>query len=1250
VNLSKANPLTLPGTIAGRKTQLLIDTGASLSLINRQLFYQLSRHYQQQAYPPPPNLILQLADRSRLHVDCALSLPITIENSTRIHTVYVVPQLWRSCIIGNDLIKKHDLQIDGGRQRAYFKQVKRCERRTQVAEEEKKNDEEYTLLANERIKIPAYHAFNIEVRTNKPLAVTYTENNHIDYEITSMRETPCVASGIIIPRNSMTVQVANLSEEAIIIYPNQPLATMTALDQSQINTIEQNHRAKEEKEEEEEEIRATSTIEPNLMNTSLNTEQKEKLQQLISSYPDVFKEKAGRTAKMKHQINLLPGARPCNSPPFRYAPARRQIIEDNLREMTEEGIISPSKSPWASPVILAPKKDGTLRFCVDYRKLNSMTVKDAYPIPRIDDTLDSLQEAKFVSTLDLRSGYWQVAMEKDAREKTAFVTHKGLFEFNVMPFGLTNAPATFQRLMDIVLAGLKWQCCLVYIDDIVIYSPTFEQHLIDLKNVFQALKVANLTLKANKCQFCREEMSYLGHIITQNGIKPDPGLVKSVTKFPEPRKVKDVQSFLGLTGYYRRFIKDYAKIAEPLLRQLRSAQRSNHHLKWTRDCALAMETLKERLTNSPIMNTPNFNYPFILELDACEYGLGGVLSQEYEGKKYVIAYASRTLSTPERRYGATEREGLAIVWATKHFRPYLEGHNIFIRSDCKALEWMRTAKDVTGRLARWAMQLSSFQIEEIKYRPGKSNANADSLSRNPLPTETENVKEISNVETVISIWENTSILDNIRTEQEKDSKLQPIIKQLRSQPPPATTTKRSPYILINDRLYKVKNSNRGYNVRVLGNKHLVVIPKTMQHKLLQWAHDHPTAGHGGQQRTLFRLSTRVFWESMRKDIFKYINACPSCQQFKYNNAPTASPMQMHVVNEPWITIGIDIMGPFPTTLRNKRFLLVVVDYFTRWVELFSLRSTTSTDIANILTNEVFSRFGIPRFIVSDNGPQFVSNLFQNFCETLNIKQNLTANYHPQSNMTERVNRTLKPMIAIYAQQQPQSWDKEIQKLAFAIRSATNETTGETPAFMMFGRDIRGPIDILLGESTATASIPTTPDRAEILKYKENLVNNLKNAYHLVKEHSEIKKLQQKTNYDQHTTEKRYTVGDLVWVAVPTKQINDQSISGKLMPRYQGPCRLVEQLTPITFTVQRVKDNVNLGATNVDRLKPYQRIEMNEDQSRARENETEDEREDEEHQSNTRDIPRSNRTSRVDAFNSKRVSNRSRRVPLRYQEN
>ena len=1190
INHHHAHPLVIKGKIAGRQTNLLIDSGASLTLINEHFFLHLPYNYQRKARYPPPSLFLQLADRSRLYIKYMLALPITINDSTRIHTVYVVPQLWRPCIIGNDLIRKHNLQINGGKQQAYFQEKERNQSQVKQELHHLTNQHQYTLLSNELIKIPPFHAFDVAVRPNKPFPTNHEEENiEEEYELTSITSTPRVANGIITPRESITIQTANLTDTQIIIHRGQALATMTRLNPMQVNAIHHSFST----------MNPTSISlkedSPALTESILNEPQKEEIQKLIQSFPTVFNPIAGRTTKLRHQINLIPGSRPCNSAPFRYAPARRQIIEENLQEMTAQGIIKPSKSPWASPVVLAPKKDGTLRFCIDYRKVNAMTVRDAYPIPRIDDTLDSLQEAKFVSTLDLRSGYWQVEMDNRSQDKTAFVTHKGLFEFNVMPYGLTNAPATFQRLMDIVLAGLKWQCCLVYIDDVVIYSPTFEQHLTDLTNVFEALKSANLTLKASKCHFCRREMQYLGHLITQDGVKPDPALIKSVSNFPQPRKIKDVQSFLGLTGYYRRFIKNYAKIAEPLLKQLRVSQKGNHRLEWSNECTHAFQSLKEKLTNAPIMNTPNFNEPFILELDACEYGLGAILTQEYDHNKYVIAYASRTLCAAERNYGATEREALAIVWATKHFRPYLEGNKIYIRSDCKALQWMRTAKDVTGRIARWAIKLSAYQIEEIQYRPGKSNANADSLSRNPLPEENSTNCELATVETGINLWENTNILDQLRHEQQKDSKLKPIIDCLSVRPPIEFNDKRSPYALINGLLYKIKNSNRNYNQRILGNKHLLVIPKAIQPKLLEWAHDHPTAGHGGQQRTLFRLSSRVFWESMRKDIYHYVAACAACQQFKYINAPTSNPMQLHTVTEPWHTIGIDLMGPFPNTFHNKRFLFVVVDYFTRWIEVFSMRTTTSHDIAEILTNQVFTRYGMPKFILSDNGPQFVSNLFNSFCQAIGIQQKFTANYHPQSNMTERVNRTLKPLIAIYAQRQPHSWDREIQKVAFAIRTSVNETTGETPAFLMFGRDIKGPLDIILAEPIQGPP-PTTLEQQQIHEYKRRLLNNLRCAYNAVNEHADVQKQNQKTKYDQHTTQRNFKEGDLVWSAIPTNQIGGNTISTKLQANYQGPCKITKQLTPSTFIVRRLHDDVDLGATNIDRLKLYvEPLSMNSDQ-------------------------------------------------------
>ena len=297
------------------------------------------------------------------------------------------------------------------------------------------------------------------------------------------------------------------------------------------------------------------------------------------------------------------------------------------------------------------------------------------------------------------------------------------------------------------------------------------------------------------------------------------------------------------------------------------------------------------------------------------------------------------------------------------------------------------------------------------------------------------------------------------------------------------------------------------------------------------------------------------------------------------------PMKLHSVTEPWHTIGVDLMGPLPMTQRQKQFLLVVVDYFTRWVELFPLRTTTADVTANIIIDEVICRYGMPTFILSDNGPQFIAELFSETCKLLGIRRKLTATYHPQTNMTERVNRTLKQQIRIYAQQNQKTWDKEIQKLAFAIRTSVNETTGETPAFLNFGRDLKIPLDLIVGEEIQEPPADL-PDNKTIQQYKTNLIDSLKTAFNIAREYAEVQKWQQKSQYDKHSNKRQFEVGQLVWVMVPAGQISGHTLLNKLSAPFQGPCKITKKLSSSTFIVERLSDNVNLGTINADRMKPY----------------------------------------------------------------
>ena len=397
-------------------------------------------------------------------------------------------------------------------------------------------------------------------------------------------------------------------------------------------------------------IMSLDTLQTSLMSkvaeASLEDGQKAAMLNLLTQFDNMFDGHLGHTAMTEHKIDTG-DAKPINLPPYRTSPTKKRIIEEQVEQMLRDGIIEPSTGPWAAPVVIVNRPCTDPRFCVDYRGVNQVTEKDSYPLPRIDDSLDFLARGQFITTLDLARGYWQVAVAEESRPKTAFISHVGLFQFRVLPFGLCNAPATFQRLMNTALAGLIYKTCAVYLDDIVVASPTFEQHLKDLEEVLKRLKTAGLSLKLKKCQFCLSELTFLGYRITPSGIKPDEDKIKAVIEFKAPSTVKHVRQFLGLTGYYRRFVPNYARHAEPL----HALTRKDAVFRWDDKCQEAMETLKEYVTSAPVLRFPDFTRPFFIHTDACDLGLGAALMQkDSDGRETVVAYASRSLHKAEKPY------------------------------------------------------------------------------------------------------------------------------------------------------------------------------------------------------------------------------------------------------------------------------------------------------------------------------------------------------------------------------------------------------------------------------------------------------------------------------------------------------------------------------------------------------------------------------------------------------------------------
>ena len=458
-------------------------------------------------------------------------------------------------------------------------------------------------------------------------------------------------------------------------------------------------------------------------------DQERKLSGLLVQYQDVFSKGAddmGRTSLVKHSIPVADGTRPIRQPPHRLGPEKEAEAEKQIQELLSKGLIEPASGAWGSPVVLVRKKDNSWRFCIDYRRLNSVTQQDAYPLPRIDESLDALAGSRFFSTLDLVSGYWQVPLDADAQEKSAFITRSGLWKWKVLPFGLTSAPATFQRLMEQVVHGLHWKTLLLYLDDIIVIGPDFETHLTRLGEVLGRLRGAGLKLKPAKCELLQTKVGYLGHVVSQRGVSTDPEKIEAVAQWPVPKDLKELQAFLGTVGYYRQYIPSFATLAKPLTRLTGSKET----WQWTTEQQEAFEQLQKCLVTAPVLGYPNPGLPYVLDTDASNEGVGAVLSQVQEGEERVIGYYSKTLTPPERNYCVTRRELLAVVKGVKHFRPYLYGQKFTLRTDHASLLWLCQRREPSDQVARWLETLSEFKYT-LHHRAGARHGNADGLSRRP---------------------------------------------------------------------------------------------------------------------------------------------------------------------------------------------------------------------------------------------------------------------------------------------------------------------------------------------------------------------------------------------------------------------------------------------------------------------------------------------------------------------------------------
>ena len=901
--------------------------------------------------------------------------------------------------------------------------------------------------------------------------------------------------------------------------------------------------------------------------------------ELLVEFQDVFSKgphDLGGTSVVTHEIDVG-DAKPIRQHPRRLPFKQREEVAQMTKEMKEQGVIEESNSPWSSPVVLVRKKDGTQRFCVDYRKLNSITKKDSYPLPRIDATLDALGGSAWFSTLHLKSGYWQVKMKETDKEKTAFTAGEGLWQFRVMPFGLSNAPATFERLMENVLRGLPWTVCLIYLDDVIVHAKTIGDEFNRLREVFSRLRSVNLKLNPKKCNLFQREVRYLGHMVTKDGVTVDPAKTDAVRSWPTPKNKTEVRSFLGLCSYYRRFVRNFAAVAKALY----ELTEKDKEFYWTSDCQSSFENLKELLTSVPILAYPTRDGKFILDTDASGAGIGAVLSQEQNGQEKVIAYYSRVLNRSERNYCVTRRELLAVICSIEQFNCYLYGQVFTIRTDHSALQWIAKFRNPEGQIARWLQKLQTYQFE-VAHRPGVSHKNADTLSRRPCAVDQckycDTVEQKENTTNyvvgrlrVTPELERRSeefVLDHGTwvTEQSKDESLAPILTAIKNK-------KRPEWIEISPSNPETKTFWAQWDsLRLEG--HLLyrcwedaagtsavlqlVVPRALRKQVFGFLHNSKTGGHFGITKTLGKIKEKFYWPKCRYDVQTWCGQCEECNSRKGPTRKIKAPLRTYVVGSPMERVAIDVLGPLPTSESGNKYLLIAMDYFTKWPEAYPLPNQEAITVADVLVKEFVSRFGVPVHLHSDQGRNFESQVFGEMCKILGMKKTRTTPLHPQSDgMVERYNRTLEHQLAIFVNENQRDWDEHIPLLLMAYRTAIHESTGITPAKMMMGRQLRLPLDLLMGP---TPQVHTNCKG----EYVEKLLDGLEVAHKFARTRLKLTSERMKTHYNLDATARKLDAGTAVWLYKPVRK---KGISPKLTKPWAGPYIVIKRINDLVYRIR-----------------------------------------------------------------------------------
>ena len=1187
--------LYIPVQIFGVKANALLDTGSTISVISPRLFDKIPSHLKPEISPSNRNLCMANGDTST--PQGRVMLQLAIKGTSLWHSI-IIADIEAPIILGYDFMYEHNCALDVRKGNLKIgKYNVKCQPESHNSSIFRiRLDTDFTVPPGSEMIVSGSVEDNHHCLSHVTEAIVESKSDSV-----LAKQGILVAKALVNPSiGRVPLRLMNLTGQPQALHTHTIAATVECVEN--VTALETDPRPTDSCP-----VRSVHDLDlkdlPDHLrvvwdanSSDLTDQQRQSFLALLLKHQTVFaqsKYDLGRTDLVQHKIDTG-DHKPIKQAPRRLPLNKREIAEKEVKAMLANNIIEPSTSAWSSPVVLVEKKDHSTRFCVDYRALNDITSKDSYPLPRIDDCFDALGGTTWFSSIDLQSGYWQVAMDPDSIDKTAFSCQSGLFQFRVLPFGVCNGPPTFQRLMEHVLSGLQWKICLLYLDDIIVFSKTFEEHLEKLSQVLSRIGKAGLKISPKKCHFFQHQVHFLGHVVSKDGVGTDWSKTQAVRDWPIPTSVKQVRSFLGLCSYYRRYVHNFAQIARPL----HKLTEKDTFFNWTEECQASFDQLKHLLTTSPVLAYPIPGLPYILDTDSSLSAHGSVLSQVQDGHERVISFYSRCLTKAERNYCITRKELLAIVASVKHFHHYLYGSKCTVRTDHGALTWLLKFKNPEGQLARWLEVLSTYDLT-ITFRAGKTHNNADAMSRIPCnscsycskkeadDTSRAQTKAVSsepvrkmilrsdthsddNVEpnSQSQNWLEAKSPEALRVGQMNDPEIKLVIQWLESsQTRPAWDdishlgliskhywSQWERLKLISGVLYREWFETKGDSKTLQ-----LVLPQEWREEVLNMLHDNICTGHMGITRTIARVRSRFYWVGFKQDVVNKCNSCQVCQARKMPTTPLKAPLKPYIVGMPMERVQIDIVTPLPESYSGNKHILSLTDCFTKWIECFPLRAITAKAVASTLVNQFISRFGIPREIHTDQGSQFESELFREMCSLLGIDKTRTTAFHPAGDgLIERAHRTLEDMLSKYVEKNQRNWDEALPLILMAYRSSKQESTTMTPSLMMLGREIELPVDLLYPPPPTDTKLPSN-------EYVVQLQNKMKIIHETARASLLEASQKQKRLYDSRISKQKYNVGDAVWLRM---YIKPKGLSKKLQLRWDGPFKIVSKLSDLTFKIQK----------------------------------------------------------------------------------